>query len=60
MLLVANLADKKDAKKMRITETLAYGYSSEGTQRELSNEHQHDRVCVVFHGFLASFCSEPK
>ena len=27
-----------------MTETLANGYSSEGTQRELSNEYQHDRV----------------
>ena len=25
-------------------ETLAHGYSSESTQRELSNEYQHDRV----------------
>ena len=24
--------------------TLAYGYSSESTQRVLSNEYQHDRV----------------
>ena len=29
-------------------ETLAYGYSSEGTQRELSNEYQDDRVEMVF------------
>ena len=27
-----------------MTETLAYGYSSESTQRELSNEYQFDRV----------------
>ena len=32
----------KTFKKM--TETLAHGYSSESTQRELSNEYQHDRV----------------
>ena len=33
----------------KITETLAYGYSSESlTQRELSNEYQHDRVLMVF------------
>ena len=28
-------------------ETLAYGYSSESTLRELSNEYQHDRVQMV-------------
>ena len=33
----------------KITETLAYGYSSESlTQRKLSNEYQHDRVSMVF------------
>ena len=31
-----------------MTETLAYGYSSESTQRELSHEYQHDRVKMVF------------
>ena len=31
-----------------MTETLAYGYSLESTQRELSNEYQHDRVWMVF------------
>ena len=31
-----------------MTETLANGYSSERTQRELSNEYQHDRVWMVF------------
>ena len=31
-----------------MTETLACGYSSKGTQRELSNEYQHDRVKMVF------------
>ena len=31
-----------------MTETLANGYSSESTQRELSNEYQHDRVWMVF------------
>ena len=31
-----------------MTETLAHGYSSERTQRELSNEYQHDRVQMVF------------
>ena len=43
MLLVANL--QNDAK---ITKTLANGYSSESTQRELSNEYQHDRVWIFF------------
>ena len=31
-----------------MTETLANGYSSESTQRELSNEYQHDRVRMFF------------
>ena len=31
-----------------MTETLAYGYSSESTQVELSNEYQHDMVKMVF------------
>ena len=31
-----------------MTETLANGYSSESTQRELSNEYQHDRDKMVF------------
>ena len=31
-----------------MTETLANGYSSESTQRELFNEYQHDRVKMVF------------
>ena len=49
MLLVANLANTKNAKKHRkITETLAKGYSSESTRRELSNEYQDDRVSMVF------------
>ena len=30
-----------------MTETLTLGYSSESTQRELSNEYQHDRVKMV-------------
>ena len=34
-----------------MTETLANGYSSESTQRELSNEYQHDRVSMVFKDF---------
>ena len=31
-------------KPLKMTETLAHGYSYESTQQELSNEHQHDRV----------------
>ena len=34
-----------------MTEALANGYSSESTQRELSNEYQHDRVSMVFKDF---------
>ena len=30
-----------------MTETLANGYSSKSTQRELSNEYVHDRVYMV-------------
>ena len=33
---------------VKMTETLAYGYSSESTQRELSNESLHDRILMVF------------
>ena len=33
---------QKILKKM--TESLANGFSSESTQRELSNEYEHDRV----------------
>ena len=33
-----------------MTGTLAYGYSSESTQLELSNEYQHDRVQMVIKG----------
>ena len=35
---------KMKQKTWKITETLAYGYSSESTQWELSNEYQHGRV----------------
>ena len=33
---------------LKMTRTLAYGYSSERTQRELYNEYQHDRVLMDF------------
>ena len=49
MLLVANLASTKGCKrKLKIIETLASGYSSESSQRELSNEYQYDRVKMGF------------
>ena len=35
-------------KTLKMTETLANGYSSESTQQELSNEYQHDRVQMIF------------
>ena len=35
-------------KPRKITETLANGYSSESTRRELSNEYQDDKVSMVF------------
>ena len=45
MLLVTYLVNtKRCIKTQKITETLANGYSSESTQRELSNEYQDDRV----------------
>ena len=45
MLLVANLNEYKMMQKSwKMTETLAHGYLSESTPRELSNEYQHDRV----------------
>ena len=31
-----------------MTETLANGYSSESTHRELSNEYQHDIVWMIY------------
>ena len=45
MLLVANLGNAKWCKKIRkMTENLANRYSSESTERELSNEYKHGRV----------------
>ena len=44
MLLVANLANIKWCKNLKITETLTYGYSSESTLQDLSNEYQHDWI----------------
>ena len=44
-----------------MTETLAYGYSSESTQRELSNEYPHDRVKMVFKNLciIVHYCTFP-
>ena len=43
-------------------ETLANGYSSESTKRELSNEYQHDRVFngIIFWAKVASASEELK
>ena len=48
MLIVSNFPIQNDAKTLKMTETLAYGYPSESTEQELSNEYQHDRVWMVF------------
>ena len=49
MLLVADLAITKWCKNpLKMTETLAHGYSSDSTQRVLSNECRHDRVKMIF------------
>ena len=42
-----------------MTETLVHGYSSESTQREQSNEYQHDRV-RWFSNCFASLCLRMK
>ena len=39
---------QNNAKICKMTETLACEYSSESTQRELSNEYLHDKVYFVF------------
>ena len=38
-------------KNWKMTETMANGYSSESTQRDLSNGYQHNRVSMVFKDF---------
>ena len=35
--------------------TLANGYSSESTQRELSSENQHDQVQMIFQIFASLY-----
>ena len=41
---------------LKMTKTLAHGYSSKSANRELSNEYQHDRVLEGFQKCLRS-CS---
>ena len=36
-----------------MTEIMAYRYSSESNQRELSNEHKYDRVKMIFENLCA-------
>ena len=44
MLVVANFGQyKRMQKTWKMTETLAYGYTFERTQWELSDEYQHSR-----------------
>ena len=38
---------QNDAKKLKMTETLARGYSSESTQWEHFNENQHDSAVYM-------------
>ena len=46
---------QNNAKILKMTKTLAHGYSSESSQRELSNEYQHDRD-KLFSKIFASSC----
>ena len=46
---------KMTQKSWKMTETMAYGYSSESSQWELSNEYQHDRYKMVYKNF-ATLC----
>ena len=48
MLLVAIWPIQNDAKPLKMTETMAHGYSFESTQQKLSNEYKHDRVWMFF------------
>ena len=73
MLLIANLANKNDAGEIEtMTETLAHVYSSESSQRKLSNEYQHNRVRSfskvfvslsfgrrLYHTMISVFCFIP-
>ena len=42
---------QNDALSSKMNETLANGYPSESTQRELSNEYQHNRVSKMVFKF---------
>ena len=44
MMLLANLVNTSLCKKLKMNENLAYGFSSQSFQKELSNECQYDRV----------------
>ena len=46
--IVKSIIVPEDKKTRKITETLANGYSSESTRRELSNEYQDKRVSMFF------------
>ena len=46
-LLLANSTNTNEAKKLKMTETLAHRYSSESTHLEEFNEYQHDRVWIL-------------
>ena len=49
MLLAANLTNNKDIQKtLKMTETLANGYSSDSSQRRLSYEYPDDLVRMIF------------
>ena len=59
MLLVANFAKAKWCEKnWKMIETLTCRYSSESTTTELSNEHQHCRVKMVFKNVCVLVLSE--
>ena len=36
-----------------MTKTLSFGYSSESTQRELSNEYPHERHWMIFKNLVS-------
>ena len=58
---MANLANTKMMQKnLKITQTLAHGYSSESIRQELSNEYQHDRIWKIFSKNLFCPCALDK
>ena len=48
MLLLANLTNTKDSKSLKMTETLANGYSSDSSRQGLSYEYPDDLVRMIF------------